>query len=113
MGGLAFSDALQVIWNLVSAANRYVDQTAAWDLNKDPARGARLDQVLYCQAEAVRICAVLLSPFMPETAERIWEQLGAAGTLGEQNLLEAGVWGGLAAGTRVNRGSALFPRLEA
>jgi methionyl-tRNA synthetase len=111
--GPSFNDALQVIWNLVSAINRHVDQTAAWDLNKDPAKAARLDQVLYCQAEGIRICTILLSPFMPGTAERMWEQLGAAGTLSELRLPESAAWGGLAAGTKVNRGPALFPRLEA
>src|SRR5208282_5479195 len=68
--------ALQSIWGLVTRANRYVDQTAPFKLAKDPAQSQRLDEVLYNLAETCRILAVLLWPFLPGTAVKIYAQLG-------------------------------------
>src|SRR5204863_5648062 len=70
--------ALQAIWLLVTRANQYVDQTAPFKLAKDPAQAQRLDEVLYNLAEVCRILAVLLWPFLPGTAAKIYEQLGLA-----------------------------------
>src|SRR6266702_1452850 len=70
--------ALQSIWSLVTRANQYVDQTAPFKLAKDPANASRLDEVLYNLAETCRVLAVLLWPFLPKTAAKIYEQLGLA-----------------------------------
>src|SRR4051794_38489549 len=72
--------ALLSVWSLITRANQYVDQTAPFKLAKDPAQAARLDAVLYNLSEVSRILAVLLSPFLPTTAVKIYEQLALSGT---------------------------------
>ena len=82
--------ALVSIWSLVTRANQYVDQTAPFKLAKDPAQAARLDEVLYNLAETCRVLAVLLWPFLPETAARIYAQLGLNET---PDRMAAAAWG--------------------
>lgn len=101
--------ALQAIWSLVTRANQYVDQTAPFKLAKDPAQAKRLDEVLYNLAETCRILAVLLWPFLPGTAEKIYSQLGLKEV---PNRFSAAVWGGLAAGHQIGEPAALFPRKD-
>jgi len=101
--------ALQSIWGLVNRANQYVDQTAPFKLAKDPAQARRLDEVLYNLAEACRILAVLLRPFLPGTAQKIYTQLGL-GPAPDQ--LAAATWGGLTAGQVIGDPAPLFPRRE-
>src|SRR6202044_2932868 len=71
--------ALVSIWSLVTRANQYVDQTAPFKLAKDPAQAGRLDEVLYNLVECCRILAVLLWPFVPGTAAKIYAQLALTG----------------------------------
>ncbi|HEU5071361.1 MAG TPA: methionine--tRNA ligase [Verrucomicrobiae bacterium] len=101
--------ALQSIWGFITRANQYVDQTAPFKLAKDPAQARRLDEVLYNLAEACRVIAVLLWPFLPATATRIYEQLGLAG---EPNQLAAAAWGVLSGGHAIGAPAPLFPRKE-
>jgi methionyl-tRNA synthetase len=102
--------ALQSIWTLVTRANQYVDHTAPFKLAKDPTQQTRLDEVLYNLAEACRVIAVLLWPFLPGTASKIYAQLGL---IGEPNLLSAAVWGKLEAGHMIGTPAPLFPRKDA
>ena len=102
--------ALQAIWSLVTRANQYVDHTAPFKLAKDPSQAARLDEVLYNLSEVCRILAVLLWPFLPGTASKIYAQLGLAGA--PEKFSEAR-WGGLAAGHAIGVPAPLFPRKEA
>ena len=101
--------ALQTIWSLVTRGNQYVDHTAPFKLAKDPAQAARLDEVLYNLAEVCRILGVLLWPFLPETASKIYGQLGLSG---EPNRFELARWGGLAAGHSIGTPAPLFPRKD-
>ena len=101
--------ALAHIWSLITRANQYVDQTAPFKLAKDPAQAARLDEVLYNLAEVCRVLAVLLWPFLPATAARIYAQLGLSG---EPRPFTAAQWGGLTAGHVVGELSPLFPRKD-
>jgi methionyl-tRNA synthetase len=101
--------ALQAIWSLVTRANQYVDHTAPFKLAKDPAQGQRLDEVLYNLAEVCRILAVLLWPFLPGTAGKIYTQLGLEGA---PDKFEAAHWGRLAAGHQIGTPAPLFPRKE-
>ncbi len=112
MRGLALSQAVASVWEVVGEANRYLVARAPWALAKDPERREELAQVLYASAEVLRILAVLIQPAMPSAAERLWEQLGMLGRLGEQRLPGAAAWGGLEPGTRTSKGESLFPRLE-
>jgi methionyl-tRNA synthetase len=102
--------ALQMIWSLVTRANQYVDQTAPFKLAKDPAQSKRLDEVLYNLAEVCRILAVLLHPFLPDTAVKIYSQLALPGT---PEHFSATTWGGLTAGHQTGEPAPLFPRKDA
>jgi methionyl-tRNA synthetase len=101
--------ALHSIWSLVTRANQYVDQTAPFKLAKDPAQAGRLDEVLYNLAEICRILAVLLWPFLPGTATKIYAQLGLPGA---PDQFSAAHWGGLKAGQTIGAPAALFPVRE-
>src|SRR5438094_2797205 len=101
--------ALESIWALVNRANQYVDQTAPFKLAKDPAQAERLAEVLYNLAETCRVLAVLLWPFVPDTAEKIYAQLGLSGS---PDQLSAAAWGGLNAGHNIGEPLALFPRKD-
>ena len=84
--------ALVSIWSLVNRANQYVDQTAPFKLAKDPAQAGRLDEVLYNLVETCRVLAVLLWPFIPGTAAKIYAQLGLTGA---PDKFSAATWGAL------------------
>ena len=101
--------ALQSIWSLVARGNKYVEVTAPFKLAKDPAKGERLDEVLYNLAEVSRIIAVLLWPFLPGTATRIYSQLGLTGA---PDKFSAARWGGLPAGHSIGAPMPLFPRKD-
>ena len=102
--------ALLSIWSLVTRANQYVDQTAPFKLAKDPARASRLDEVLYNLVETCRVLAVLLWPFLPGTAAKVYAQLGLSG---EPDRFAASAWGGLPAGHKIGEPAPLFPRKDA
>ncbi len=101
--------ALVSIWTIVNRANLYVDQTAPFKLAKDPAQAQRLDEVLYNLVETCRILAVLLWPFVPQTAGRINAQLGLNG---EPNDFSAAEWGKLPATHAIGEAIPLFPRKD-
>ncbi len=104
----AFQNALSEVFKVISRANKYIDENAPWVLAKDEANHPRLAKVLYNLLETVRICAGLLSPFMPETACEISKRLGGA-PMDWDSLEEYGVLDVQAA--TVN-GPALFPRID-
>jgi methionyl-tRNA synthetase len=101
--------ALQSIWSLITRANQYVDQTAPFKLAKDPAQAKRLDEVLYNLAETCRVLAVLLWPFLPGTANKIYSQLGLSGV---PDKFSAATWGALKEGHTIGDPAALFPRKD-
>jgi methionyl-tRNA synthetase len=101
--------ALQNIWTIVNRANQYVDQTAPFKLAKDPAQAARLDEVLYNLVETCRILAVLLWPFIPGSAEKIFAQLAWPGT---PNRLADAAWGAMKPGHQTGEPQPLFPRRD-
>lgn len=102
-------DALAEIWKLVGACNKYIDVTQPWILARSDEGKERLTSVLYNLAEALRIIAVLLTPFLTRTPERIFAQLGTDEAL---QTLDSVAWGGSRPGTRVAKGEALFPRID-
>jgi methionyl-tRNA synthetase len=101
--------ALQSIWSLVTRANQYVDQTAPFKLAKDPAQAKRLDEVLYNLAETCRVLGVLIQPFLPGTAAKIYSQLGLKET---PDKLSEAVWGKLTPGHQTGDPAPLFPRKD-
>ena len=110
-GELSFHKALVAIWELINQANKYIASMAPWALAKDPGKAGRLNTVLYQLLEVLRFVAVLISPFMPQTAEKIQRQLGIAEGAG-QNLAGLQKWGELNPGGKVQKGESLFPRVE-
>lgn len=107
-----FHKALIAVWECLSVANKYIDEVAPWTLAKDPARKERLQNVMRCLLEVNKTVAVLIAPFMPETAEKMLERLGISKKAIDLRLEEDGRWGTLVEGTSVSKGDALFPRVE-
>ncbi len=106
----AFQNALAEIFKTISRANKYIDETTPWILAKDmEANGDRLATVMYNLIETVRICAVLLLPFTPESSAKIFEQCGVCEAL--QTWESAESYGKLTDVT-VKKGEAIFPRLD-
>ena len=110
MDALAPHKALEEVFKLIQRANKYIDENKPWLLAKDEANKPRLAHVLYNLLECVRISAVLLTPFMPETCEKIFAQIGAEEE--QRTWQAAGAWGLLPAGAAVNKGENLFPRID-
>ncbi len=108
---LQFSTALSEIWKAVSRTNKYIDETMPWVLAKDEANTGRLAAVMYNLAESLRIVSILIQPFMPETPEKIWAQLG----ISDKALVEwdkAAVWGVYPVDAKVCKGDVIFPRID-
>ena len=105
---LAFSKALQAIWDVISAGNKYIDDSAPWTLAKDPANRGRLATVMHTLLESQRITHCVLSAFLPTTAGKALASLGYAEEISKEKL----VWGGLKEGTVITKVEALFPRYE-
>ncbi len=108
MDDLNFSQALEEIWKVIRRTNKYIDETTPWILIKEGKKD-RLDTVLYNLTESIRIIATLISPFMENTAKEIFKQIGFDQ---EANWETSSKWGIIKAGTKVNKGKALFPRLD-
>ena len=106
-----FQNALEQIFKTIQRANKYIDENAPWTLAKDPANRARLAAVMYNLLETIRICAVLLTPFIPDSAEKIFGQIGACPCC--RTWEKANVWGSLRPDVTVHKGEALFPRIDA
>jgi methionyl-tRNA synthetase len=108
MDEYAFQRALSRLWDFIGILNAYVDTHRPWDLAKDPGRRPQLERVLYVLGESLRFLGIVLSPFVPDAAARIRAALGQTG---EPSLADA-VWGRLVPGTRIERLSGLFPRVD-
>ena len=106
-----FQNALEQVFKTIQRANKYIDENAPWTLAKDPANRARLAAVMYNLLETIRICAVLLTPFIPDSAEKIFDQIGACPCC--RTWEKANVWGSLRPDVTVHKGEALFPRIDA
>lgn len=111
MNALQFSNALTEIWKLVGECNRYIDLTTPWVLAKNEADRPRLGTVLYVLLECARMVAILISPTMPRTPERIFEQIGVTDDA-LKTWDSVKVFGGAVPGSKVHKGEALFPRID-
>jgi methionyl-tRNA synthetase len=108
-----FSRALEVIWALLGAVDKFIVERKPWVLAKSDEAESRqlLCETLYDSAEVLRVAAVLLYPAMPKSAARIWRQLGQTSNL-DQIALKGLDWGQLEAGVKIGNAEAIFPRLE-
>ena len=103
--------ALEEIFKVIQRANKYIDENTPWTLAKDmEANGPRLAHVLYNLLEAARICGILLTPFMPESMDRLFSQIGADASA--RTWDSAAKWGGLPETAAVSKGENLFPRVD-
>ena len=110
MSKLRVADAMTEIFNLFKRCNKYIDETMPWALAKDPEKKDRLSTVLYNLVESITIGASLLTPFMPETAERIFAQLNSS----ERSMDELEMFGLYKSGNKVtDKPEILFARLDA
>ena len=112
MDKMDISPTIKLVWAFISRTNKYIDETAPWALAKDPAKKARLNTVMYNLVESLRIISVLIAPFMPTTAEKIWNQLGIAQAFAAVQFADIKSWGKTPVGTKVNKPEQLFPRIE-
>ena len=104
--------ALSEIWKLIGVCNKYIDVTAPWILAKDEAKKPRLGTVLYNLAEALRVIAVAVEPFMPNTTPKMFMQLGVEDAA-LKTFDSIKTFGGIKPGTVLVKGEALFPRIDA
>lgn len=109
-----FSKALESVWGLIAAVDKFIVTQAPWTLAKkiDPDSKATLDATLYTAAEAVRVATALLAPVMPDSTRKIWAQLGMAEPL-EKLPIGNLAWGGLQAGQKIGTPEGVFPRVDA
>ncbi|MDE0885514.1 MAG: methionine--tRNA ligase [Myxococcota bacterium] len=104
--------ALEALFGLVDTTNRYLEQREPWKVAKLEGGEESVRTTLYTCCEALRITAILLSPFMPETAEEILRRAGQAGALEKARLPESIAWGGARVGAETHKGQPLFPRID-
>jgi methionyl-tRNA synthetase len=112
MHDLDFAGALGSVWDLIRAANGFIEATEPWKLNKAGDHDA-VAAVLGDCLEALRIVAMLASPAIPNAAAELWRRLGLSGTPDQVRLPDAVAWDQVPAGNRVEKGAPLFPRKEA
>lgn len=111
----AIHDAISAVWTIVDELNGYLTEQEPWKVAKDETQVERLHTILYTAAEGLRSLAVLLSPVIPQSTQKLWTALGADTALGallEQSIPNAANWGQLPAGTQTQPLDALFPRIE-
>ena len=102
--------ALAEIFKVISAANKYIDETAPWILAKNEEEKPRLAMVLYNLLEAIRVTTTLLSAFMPTDMPKVWEQIGA--TENDVSYENADKYGVLSQTVTVKKGDIIFPRID-
>ncbi len=112
MEAMDISAAIKYVWNFIARANKYIDETMPWALAKDPAKKERLNMVLYNLFESLRKISVMIAPFMPNTAPKIWAQLGLGGDFESVHLTEFEQWAVTPSGHVVGKPQALFPRID-
>ncbi|MDP4151828.1 MAG: methionine--tRNA ligase [Bacillota bacterium] len=110
MDEMQFPSALAETWNLISRANKYIDETMPWALAKDESKRSRLAAVIYNLCEAIRVAGILISPALPDTASKIFERLGITGST--ETLWEGTLHWGEAESYNTSVGEILFPRID-
>ena len=112
MDNMKLSDSIKLVWSFISRTNKYIDETTPWVLGKDEARKAELNRVLYDLVESLRAISVMIEPFIPTTARRIWAQLNLPQNFDEIRISDIEGWGKIPVGIQINKPEQLFPRIE-
>ena len=108
---LTFHKALISIWDFINTTNKYIAEREPWSLAKNPQTRERLGTIIYNLLEALRVIAVLISPFMPDSSQKIMNRIGIR-DIQSQDYDSIRNWGGLNSGNPLSRGNPLFPRVE-
>lgn len=112
MDNMKLSDSIKLVWSFISRTNKYIDETTPWVLGKDEARKAELNRVLYDLVESLRAISVMIEPFIPTTARRIWAQLNLPQNFDGIRISDIEGWGKTPVGIQINKPEQLFPRIE-
>src|SRR6267143_1436655 len=108
---LGFSRALDLIWSLIAAADKYLASEQPWTLGSTDANNQRRGRILWTAAEVLRVATALAHPVLPESTAKVWALLGQSGHMSSQEL-DALRWGQLKTGPPLGKSQALFPRIE-
>ena len=108
MSDLHVADAIDEVFTLLRRSNKYIDETMPWALAKDEAKKGRLGTVLYNLLESIRFAATMLRPYLPDTADKIFAQLGTE----DKGVESLQSFGGMTAGAPVGESSILFERID-
>jgi len=111
MERLDYAGALEAAWDLVKRANRYIEDSAPWNLAKSEETMDRLAAVIFNALEAVRIAALFTAPVMPVTSLEVWRRMGLPNIHAVTDLAIQAQWGRLPVGNPVVKGEPLFPRI--
>lgn len=107
-----FSYAIEAIWKFVSRMNKYIDETMPWALAKDEEKKGRLAVVINNLCEALYKIAVVVYPYIPHSAQEIWNQLNIGAEIKDAKFEDIKEWGNIKAGHKLGEASPIFPRLE-
>ena len=107
-----FTGAVKAAQELAHRANLYIEETEPFRMAKDPEKRDELAAVMYNLLEAIRIVALFLAPFTPNASAEAYRRLGLGSISDITDIQAASQWGGLPAGNPVEKGDALFPRLD-
>lgn len=112
MADFRLDEAVNIAWKVVANANQLIDKEKPWNLAKDKGKKGHLNDLLYNLLETLRQLGWLFLPIMPESAEKIWQQLGLEVEKEKARPLDkAQIWGGLKEGTKIKKGQSLFPTI--
>ncbi len=106
-----FSQALERVWGLVAACDKFLAAEKPWAYADDPARREALERTLFTAADVLRIACVLGHPVIPHATQKIWRQLGQAGKI-EDVRIDQLKWGELKSGTKIGKPEGVFPRID-
>ena len=112
MNEYQFSEALKEIWKFISRMNKYIDECEPWKLAKDEDSKDRLSTVMYNLVGGLYKIAALISPFMPDTAQKMLNQLGLEVDAEKMKLEDVKAWGAYPVGGKLNAAEPIFPRVE-
>lgn len=112
MNVVQFSKALESIWKFISRLNKYIDETAPWTLAKDETKKDRLATVMNHLIDGLCKAAVMVYPYMPESAQKIWNQLGIDKNICEAKIDEILDWNLFEVGHKLGEATPIFPRLD-
>jgi methionyl-tRNA synthetase len=108
---LGFSRALELMWSLIAAADKYLASEQPWTLGRSDADNQRRGTILWTAVEVLRVATALAHPVLPESTAKVWALLGQTGHVSSQEL-DALHWGQLKPGTPLGKSQSLFPRIE-